>query len=519
MRGESTYNQVDALYKYACLYKHQIDRIEFETILKSSPFYPSLLSIYRSLEFCDVRTNVVRAKREDLYTLGRPCLLHIKELDSEYFLLTKCCNDKCIIYYDTHNSKYVESESKEQLSKWDGILIYTEQKEYYSKRSILTILAVLSTFLSCFHWDSFLLSANLWGLFLAYQLFLFENGIKTSLVDGVCRIGKSFDCNKVTHSKAARITGIPLSVLGSLYFSSIVLFLLISRLNGTIQTEIIGHLQMINIGCIPILGYSITKQYQLRTWCIICISIVSIILIETIVLIGGGYRSFYSLQLIILHLLCIVTSGLFIQLLLKTIAIYREYIYLHVQDLKIKRNPTTQQVLFKNAQILNQYDTSYISLGNALAPMVITTWISPFCSHCSELVKDMLKLYSQHKEDLEWRIYIPGKQSSDWNNNLIQHTLIAWYNNDKTLFIKALKEWFIHKRLLPIKTKDKQIPEQVRRNLEKQSRFTNEIGITSYPKIFINGLELPSVYTIKDIFYMIYDEESWKMLNKTRNNE
>lgn len=276
---------------------------------------------------------------------------------------------------------------------------------------------------------------------------------------------------------------------------------------------------MTNIGCLPILVYSVTKQYQLKTWCIICISIVAIILIETTVLIGRGYIFSYSSQLIILHLLCTAISGLFIQLLLKTLDIYREYISLRVQDLRIKRNPTAQQVLFKNTQILEQHDSSYISLGNPQAPMVITTWISPYCSHCSELVKDMLKLYSQHKEDVEWRIYIPGKEPSDWNNNPIQHTLIAWYNNDKTLFLKALKEWFIHKKLLLIKNKDIQFPEQVRRNLKEQSKFTKETGITSYPKCFINGLELPSVYTIKDIFYMIYDEESWEILNKTRNYE
>lgn len=44
--------------------------------------------------------------------------------------------------------------------------------------------------------------------------------------------------------------------------------------------------------------------------------------------------------------------------------------------------------------------------------------------------------------------------------------------------------------------------------------FTNEMKINSYPKCFINGLELPSVYTTKDIFYMIHDEEIWTSLNK-----
>ena len=87
---------------------------------------------------------------------------------------------------------------------------------------------------------------------------------------------------------------------------------------------------------------------------------------------------------------------------------------------------------------------------------------------------------------------------------------------DKLLFRKALTIWFNHKELVPTKNSDIQFSDEIKHHLEKQIKFTEKMNISSYPKCFVNGLELPSVYTIKDISYMIHDEEIWTCLNKSR---
>lgn len=495
--------------------------MELETVLKSSPSYPSVLSIYHSLEFYDVHPVVVRAKPENLFELERPSLLHIKDDDSEYFLLAKCCDKEHLICYDTQKSKYVKRESETLLSKWDGIMIYTEQQEYRSQRKLFWILTVLMTVVFWFNWVSFLLSTNLWGLFISSLLLLNEYGIRTSVTEGVCKIGQSFDCNKVTLSKASRIIGIPLSVWGCLYFLSITLFLLMSRLGGAVQTDVVNYVQIVGLGCLPILAYSVIKQYQMRTWCILCLSIIAILLFETILLGGWNELFAYSFiaQLAMLHLLSIGIAGIFLSLLVKGLRLYKKYTSLRIHDLKIKRNPEILQLLFKNAKVLNRFDSSYMSLGNVQASVIITTWISPYCNHCAKLVKEMLDLYDRHSENFEWRIYISGNASSEQKKNRIQHTLMTWYMKDKLLFLKALNKWFIHKELVPVKDKTMLFSDEIKHHLEKQILFTDEMKINSYPKCFINGLELPSVYTIKDIFYMIHDEEIWKNLNKEYEEE
>lgn len=81
---------------------------------------------------------------------------------------------------------------------------------------------------------------------------------------------------------------------------------------------------------------------------------------------------------------------------------------------------------------------------------------------------------------------------------------------DKLLFLKALKKWFIHKEFIPVNEKSIQFSNEIEHQLKKQIQFTCDMKINSYPKCFINGLELPATYTLKDIYFMINDVEIWQ---------
>lgn len=126
----------------------------------------------------------------------------------------------------------------------------------------------------------------------------------------------------------------------------------------------------------------------------------------------------------------------------------------------------------------------------------------------------MLDLYNRHYEKFEWRIYILGKVSSELEKNKIQHSLMSWYMKDKLLFLRALEKWFIHKELVPVEEKSIKNFYEIEHHLKKQMMFSHEMNINSYPKCFINGLELPTTYTLKDIFYMIDDTEIWQNISE-----
>ena len=85
---------------------------------------------------------------------------------------------------------------------------------------------------------------------------------------------------------------------------------------------------------------------------------------------------------------------------------------------------------------------------------------------------------------------------------------------DKLLFLRALEKWFIHKELVPVEEKSIKNFYEIEHHLKKQMMFSHEMNINSYPKCFINGLELPTTYTLKDIFYMIDDTEIWQNISE-----
>lgn len=63
-------NLTDMLYRYSKLYKTEIHKEEIQILLESSPIYPSMLSLYRTLHALEIECSVVRTKIE--YILNAP---------------------------------------------------------------------------------------------------------------------------------------------------------------------------------------------------------------------------------------------------------------------------------------------------------------------------------------------------------------------------------------------------------------------------------------------------------------
>lgn len=63
-------NLTDMLYRYSKLYKTEIHKEEIQILLESSPIYPSMLCLYRTLHALEIECSVVRTKIE--YILNVP---------------------------------------------------------------------------------------------------------------------------------------------------------------------------------------------------------------------------------------------------------------------------------------------------------------------------------------------------------------------------------------------------------------------------------------------------------------
>ena len=78
-------------------------------------------------------------------------------------------------------------------------------------------------------------------------------------------------------------------------------------------------------------------------------------------------------------------------------------------------------------------------MGNQESSIIITTWISPYCPHCANIVTDILSLYDKTNGNIQWRIYWAGKADKHSYYNKVQLHLIAIYKEDKQKFMLAIK--------------------------------------------------------------------------------
>lgn len=202
-RNEKKYDLVETLLRFCDLYKKGTKKDKMRTVVESSPFYPSLLSVYRSLQYFGLNCNVVRIDMPGLLSLHRPVLLHIKEDESEEIILAKEIDKDRITYYDSSKQHFYRTSSKEFIGKWDGIAIYASQQKYRTKWGrewLLLPVLLIMTILSFQNLAYLLFTLNSLGLYVSSVLLLHEKGISSILVNNVCKINKNFDCDAVVKS-------------------------------------------------------------------------------------------------------------------------------------------------------------------------------------------------------------------------------------------------------------------------------------------------------------------------------
>ncbi len=490
------------------------------TVVESSPFYPSLLSVYRSLQYFGLNCNVVRIDMPGLLSLHRPVLLHIKEDESEEIILAKEIDKDRITYYDSSKQHFYRTSSKEFIGKWDGIAIYASQQKYRTKWGrewLLLPVLLIMTILSFQNLAYLLFTLNSLGLYVSSVLLLHEKGISSILVNNVCKINKNFDCDAVVKSQSAKIGLISLAELSCIYFSSILLLIFAAHAILLLpHSDTIEYLSFLNLLCCPFLLYSIISQWHLKKWCFLCLSISLIIGSETLLLFCFYHRRSIPLQILELHSFFIFLVGICLFAIQKYLSQKEIYQNLQTEMLKIKRKPNIFSLLIEQSPSILIQDNSYLIIGKKDAPITITTWISPFCAHCGKLITDMISMYKIHQDKFQWHIYLKGKKPTERVENEVQLFLVSLYLKDAQHFSDTLKYWYRNPRKSFLKACTATITNEAMLLFEEQVAFTEEMNIKEYPSVFMNGVQLPKEYSLTDLPYILYDKEIIETLSKKR---
>lgn len=513
-------------------------KITYETtreLIKSDPDYPSLKSICNFLNNQGIINYALRLEESDLFGLDRPFLAHINDKGWKIILIYSIRNMR-VIYIDSLKGKRIMN-IQDFLKIWDGVILITEanatkgQIDYQSKKAneIIRNTIIYIVFATIFFivlygifWNIAEVSGKLNTvrvsiifihiLGLVFSLFLFQNelNINTYVTNKLCHISANSDCEAVTKSAVSRIFGnVTWADVGIIYFSYGLIVLSLCR-----GINSISLIKFFSILTIPFPIFSILYQWlKIKKWCPLCLSVQIILMIECIILMSSIKIPVLNTSIVFLSLLILMTV-LILTLLVKFLLISEaERDHFKINHLKLKRDPALFEQQIKRAtRISLPKVNTIITFGDQQSQIIITAFISPFCSACSKKFSEILELI---KKEIRIKVCLVFPNTNDElasklikqvflyakseKSNESLYLLEKWYKADKTLRYKIVNN-------LNGQTDSVEFEEMMNNN-QKLFQIAN---IHQVPIIIVNDYVLPEIYSLQDIEFHIEFLQSLK---------
>lgn len=493
------------LITYIRSFKPNIDKSDIRMFLESSPQYPNLLSVIQTLQYAGLSAQAGQCDWDYLKNISVPFLLHLKYRNQENLVIAKWYSKlnalKC---YNPKGNRWNVKGERELRNYWDGIVIYTNNKTTniykIGQKSIISsvMLAIIMFAMVCFctlknnviYYAPILLGCVISGCL------YFKSEMSGKLIDRLCHISKVTDCERVENSSYSSLFGFNMCCLAFSFFASQFIILGIAYIMGIV--DVLNSLYFIStVVLFPVMAYSVYGQFKIKYICPLCIFVLLCVTTEGFIYICRYHLLPQNLNIIIIFggIFLIASSSLqYIHNIKQNESVYlRNYIDL----LKLKRKDT---ILQPESTPINTTQTP-ISFGEKDSVSVVTTLISPNCSHCREIVFEFLKL---QKKGINFRWNIILGQTTPGDSEMIDNWILLYYT-DKDQFFDDLYRWSNGTIVsMPISRSinaiDKDRISEIKHSFEREIA---DLNITGFPQIILNERLLSSIYTAKDIEFLI----------------
>ena len=372
------------------------------------------------------------------------------------------------------------------------------------------ILSTYSSALSFAFYATFL--AAVVGIFISVAILKQEFGIRSAIGDAFCSSeSEKKDCNAVLTSKGANIFGnYKLSDLSLIYFVGLTLGTFLLAIQG-LSLQLVYWIGIVSL---PITLYSIFYQaFTVKTWCLLCLSIVGLLWIQAGIPFLLDSFSF-GLELNNVELLTIVIGflasfSIWSYVKPKYTEAKENQIY-KLDYYKFKRKYSLFTTLLRNsAQLdttLNNKDE--IVFGNPDAKVEIVVVTNPFCGHCKPVHTIVEGILEQFNNDVRIAIRF-NVFMNDKDGDVITITtnlLHIYHQKGQKACLEAMddaynnmkpKEWI---DTWAQKNIDK---DRFFKSLEVQKDWCGDNKINFTPEILVNGYSFPKEYDRKDISFFI----------------
>lgn len=504
---------------------------ELNLQLLTHPYFPSINAITDLFDHFNIENVAAELPKEVaiLSELPTTFLAHIKEDQREKIVLVVKKNDALKLIYDAKTAKHVSYQ--EFVGLWTGVIVAIEKSEddtikntnnqsllksaVFSVSALLLLTTLILNPLS-FLGYSYLVVAVI-GLYISVLLVQKELGLHSKSLDKFCEASENNSCDDVLNSKGALVlNAFKLSDVGMVYFSGIVLTIILSSISGIDVNYLLIHsLSALSLLFIP---YSIYYQWRvIKKWCPLCLVVVGILSLQAIILVTTFDLEFvvYSNELL-LTIFSFLSLSLIWAVLKPGYKKAQEFNVLQLEHYKFKRNSSLFITALKatDKKEMAIVGLNEIVMGNKNAALQIVLITNPKCFFCKEAHQVFHDILKNREDDIQLIIRFNINTSNPDNNQglEISNQLLEIYTKQgEQETMQALDEIYsdMEAEVWLQKWKSTTFLNHVS-DLEKAKEWCVDNTVNFTPAVFVNGYLFPKEYNKKDISFFIDDliEES-----------
>lgn len=490
----------------------KLDKQEFVFQFNSHPNYPSALAFSDTLNFLGVKNDAYQLDKEYWDELPEEFIAIV----DNSFSLVKKTGAQYSVYSD--KSKTLNKEELHKNST-DFVLLFektenAEQKISNYKPFIYIILGIILLYsVLNFSWFEILFNfLSLVGVYMSLEIFNQKFGNTSAVIGSICgdtSANKTVNsCNKIITEDKTSILGLKFSDFSLIYFVGIAVLGLFLPATGYV-------IKGFTIVSLIAIGYSLYVQaFVEKTFCRVCLLIISILLVQLIITLFFFENFFFNANIAILSLLLwgIIFSAVsyFNNLLTDKEALQKS----NAKNLRFKRNYDLFKRELLEKEKITFSDTQTFSLGNKDAKIRISVVSNPYCGFCKgahEILEGLLKKYP-NEISAQIRFNYFSEKTNEKSTALLSDFMSIYKNKHESEFLKVVETWFENrdeKQIRDLAGTNNQLEDL--NSLNEMSKENADAGLNFTPIIIINGFQFPDKYDREDIHYfideLIEDEE------------
>ena len=481
-----------------------VNKQDLHLQLLSHTDYPSLKSITDSLDYFGIENVAANVPHDALTQLPSSFLALIHLEGNNELVLVRQETSKIHITFDSGKTKKFKVDEFKNL--WTGTIIAIEVPENISSKNqyhipIERLYVVLFTILilGIFSFQEINLVSNIYmalslcGLGISYLVVKEVEGAGSAIVAKVCGAITSDvkGCDTVINSAKGKFyRGLGLGDLSLMYFLSITICSAILGVS-TSTFFVIAFLSL------PIIIYTLyTQAVVLKSWCVLCLGIAAVLLLQFAVLAISFSGREFSLSYTVSGLLITTLVGMVWLLVKPLLESKRLLIEVQKDYLILKRDASVLDAIINENKIEGLEvlsEDSQIFFGNRKGILQLTAYTNPLCGYCTEAFQAYNKLLSQFPEDVGVQFIFSTPDDATNPSTIISKRIVELYKEDTLKALQALKDWFSIKDLDLWKAthgESNSMLHSFESILNEHRRLISLNGINYTPETLINGSKL-----------------------------